>query len=181
MDHFEKIIKENKDLFDEFKADKTKLWANIEPRLNTPGKKTKHFIVWKHPLIKVAASVVVLLGMFLLVDTFYSKFAIGSETIVAHELQDIDKHYKGLVAQQVMLINKNATLTKGEKETFLAFMDELDKEYQTLKIEFHKNIDSERILEAIIINYRKRIELIEKLLKQINRSKNIENEDVYIL
>ncbi|GAA3581802.1 hypothetical protein [Snuella lapsa] len=181
MDYFENEIKKNKALFDEFKADRSKLWANIEPRLNAPPQKTKYFLVWNNPLIKVAASIVVFFGLFLLVNTFYSEFSKESETIVFHELQDIDMHYKGLVAQQVVLINKNTTLSKAEKETFLAFMDELDEEYQTLKLEFHKNIDSERILEAIIINYRKRIELIEKLLQQINRTKNIQNEDVYVL
>jgi hypothetical protein len=60
-------------------------------------------------------------------------------------------------------------------------MDELDVEYNILKKELNKNIDNERVLEAIVINYKKRIELIENLLKQINSSKKTSDKDVYIL
>ena len=60
-------------------------------------------------------------------------------------------------------------------------MDELDDEYAILKLEMKKNIDNERVLEAIIGNYKKRIELIEKLLKQINDSKKTIEEYGYTL
>jgi len=38
------------------------------------------------------------------------------------------------------------------------------------------NLGNERVLEAIIFNYKQRIELIENLLQQINDSK-IQNDD----
>jgi len=46
----------------------------------------------------------------------------------------------------------------------------------------NKNLDSELILEAIVSNYKKRIELIENLLQRINSSKKTNNTtDGYIL
>ena len=60
-------------------------------------------------------------------------------------------------------------------------MDELDVEYESLKLELNKNLDNERILEALVFNYKKRIELIENLLKQINSSKKTDNTNVYTL
>ena len=44
-----------------------------------------------------------------------------------------------------------------------------------------KNLDSEIVLEAIISNYKKRIELIENLLQQINESKITDENDGYNL
>jgi len=60
-------------------------------------------------------------------------------------------------------------------------MDELDEEYSELLIDLGDNLDNERVLAAIVDNYRKRIELIENLLKQINDSKEISDENTYVL
>jgi len=60
-------------------------------------------------------------------------------------------------------------------------MDELDAEYEILKLEMQEDINTEQILEAIVVNYKKRIELIENLLKQINTSTKTNNNDTYIL
>ena len=183
MDNFEKYIKENKALFDVHKADKSKLWANIESALNKPETKTKTIKLWSHPIFKVAATVIITLGLFSLINILIVGEANqNSQTNLAlQELNDIDSHYKGLVTYQVRLVNKSTQLSSEEKKEFLSFMDELDIEYGLLKLELQKNVDSERVLEAIVINYKKRIELIENLLQQINNSKKMDNDDAYIL
>ena len=90
-------------------------------------------------------------------------------------------HYQGLVAYQVKLVNNSEQLSIEEKKEFLSFMDELDVEYKTLKIELLENVNSERVLEAIVLNYKKRIEIIENLLSLINDSKKTDNNHEYIL
>lgn len=181
MDDFEKNIKENKVLFDEYKADKSKLWANIEAGLNTPTSKPKTIKLWNRSAFKVAATIVITLGLFSLLNIFSNTQLEKQNHIANQELNDIDSHYKGLVAYQVKLVQKSSKLSPTQKKEFLSFMDELDAEYETLKLEFNKNLHSERVLEAIVVNYKKRIELIENLLKQINSSKNTEETDVYTL
>jgi len=181
MDNFEKNIKENKALFDTHKADKSKLWANIEAGLDTPKSKSKVIKLWDRSAFKIAASIIIALGLFSLANVFYNTEMVEQTQIANQELNDIDAHYKGLVAYQVKLVQKSSNLSLIQKKEFLSFMDELDEEYEVLKQEFNKNIDSELILEAIVANYKKRIELIENLLKQINNSKNTEQTDVYTL
>lgn len=181
MDDFEKNIKENKALFDTHKADRNKLWANIEAGLNTPDSKPKVIKLWNRTAFKVAATIVIALGLFSMINIFNSVEIEQQNTMANQELNDIDAHYKGLVAYQVKLVQKSTQLSPNQKKEFLSFMDELDEEYEVLKLEFSKNIDSELVLEAIVVNYKKRIELIENLLKQINSSKNIEGNDVYTL
>ena len=180
MNDFEKHIRNNKALFDEHKADKSKLWANIESRLDKPETTVKTIKLWQTRAFKVAASIIIALGLF---TTINIGFNVDNQqnSLASQELNEIDMHYKGLVSYQVKLVNNSSQLSPEEKKAFLIFMDELDAEYDVLKFELQSDFDSERVLEAIVINYKKRIELIENLLKQINSSKNIENDDVYML
>jgi len=181
MDNFEKHIIENKQLFDDQKADRAKLWANIESKLDNPEPKVVP--LWKSPLLRIAASVVFVLGMSAFIWT--TMFTASNNTIqngfVSQELQDIDVHYKSLVSNQVQLVKDHPKLSDKDKEEFLQFMVELDEEYALLKLEMQKNLDNEIILEAIVGNYKKRIELIENLLRQINDAKKTNDDYEYIL
>lgn len=180
MDNFEKHIRENKQLFNEHKADKSKLWANIATELDKPTTKVIPF--WKTKFVKVAAGVAIIIGLFSsIVIGFYNPNPI-SNNFSSQELVDIDMHYQAMVASQVKLVRNNTNLSESDKDEFLSFMDELDEEYNELIVDLSDNLDNELVLEAIISNYKKRIELIENLLNQINKSKNIATEnDEYIL
>ncbi|MBU3822213.1 hypothetical protein KO566_09090 [Flavobacteriaceae bacterium XHP0103] len=180
MDDFEKHIRENKALFDFHEADKSKIWKNIEARLDKPQPKPKVIRLINYPFLKVAAVFLIGLGLFFIANITTSN---TEKSEVAQELIDIDMHYKGLLSYNVKLLNKNSSLTTEQKEEFLSFMDDLDVEYEALKKELLRGLDSEIVLEAIVANYKKRIELIENLLKQINSSeKNISNDkETYIL
>ncbi|SHF86205.1 hypothetical protein SAMN03080594_108134 [Arenibacter palladensis] len=181
MDYFEKHIRDNKALFDEHRADRAKMWAKIELELSNTEPKVVP--LWKSPLFKVAASVVLLLLLsFLIGITVYGSFQQGGQSnVVSQELMDIDMHYSNLVQHQVQLVKDHPDLSQEDKKEFLSFMDELDEEYEVLKLEMQKNLGNERVLEAIIGNYKKRIELIENLLRQINDSKMINDDYGYTL
>jgi hypothetical protein len=90
-------------------------------------------------------------------------------------------YYQNMVQSQVKLVRTNQHLSKNNKEDFLKFIDELDEEYEALKLDLKDNLDNELVLEAIINNYKKRIELMENLLQQINESKHNTHENEYIL
>ncbi|WP_289062779.1 hypothetical protein [uncultured Zobellia sp.] len=175
MDNFEKHIRENRAAFDDHKADRAKLWANIEAKLDPP--QAKVVPLWRSPIFKVAASVLIVLGISSLIGITFLGNSANEDTFVSKELQDIDMHYQGLVSYQVQLVQKNENLSDADKAEFLSFMDDLDKEYDQLKLEMQNNLDNELVLEAIVSNYRKRIELIENLLRQLNESKL--NDDDY--
>lgn len=179
MDKFEKYILENRKHFNRHEADREKLWANIEERLG-PAPKVIPF--WKLPLVKIAAAVVVLLGVAGLVGTITLSQSLQVQNNVASkELQDIDTYYANLVSYQVRLVEKSDKLSDADKAEFLSFMDELDKEHQQLRTELGRNIDNELVLEAIVANYKKRIELIENLLQQLNEPTSIHENYGYTL
>ncbi len=179
MDELEKYIKRNKSEFDEHKADTSKIWNAISSELDKP--KTRVIPLWRSKIFKVAASVVILLGIFTIVNLNLGINTNSEDTFVSTELQEIDMYYQHMVKAQVKLVKTNTNLSVRHKEEFLEFINELDEEYKTLKLDLSDNLDNERVLEAIINNYKKRIELIENLLQQINDSKKNTDDNTYIL
>tara|TARA_R110002051_G_scaffold165130_3_gene235995 strand:- start:53320 stop:53859 length:540 start_codon:yes stop_codon:yes gene_type:complete len=179
MDQFESHIRDNKQVFNDRKADRAKIWANIETQLNAD--KPKVIPLWKSPIIRIAASILILLGISGLVGLSFYDSPTTETNYVSQELQDIDMHYKGLVSYQVQLVQNNNQLSDADKEEFLSFMVELDTEYDHLKLEMQNNLDNEQVLAAIVSNYRKRIELIENLLQQLNESKLKDDDYGYTL
>lgn len=184
MDNFERNIRDNKNLFDDKKADKKKMWDAISLELGTDATETVKVVpLWKTPIFKIAASILLLAGLFTIAGpiVLHSTNTSIETSYVNKEVLDIEIHYQSLVAYQVKLVQDHPALAKDDKEEFLSFMHDLDDEYALLKIEMKKNLDNELILEALISNYKKRIELIENLLKQINSSKKINDDYGYTL
>lgn len=179
MDDFEKYIRKNATAFNTEKANKDKMWLHI----NTALKDDKPKVVplyQRKTLLKFAASLVVIMAITLFFTQFKSSVNT-EEQLVSKELLEIDMHYKSLVNYQVALVKNNPRLSIKDKNEFLSFMDELDTEYLALKKEMAINLDNEQVLEAIVANYKKRIELIEKLLERLNETKNIEQDYGYTL
>lgn len=179
MDNFEKHIRKNAAQFDTQKVDRAKLWANIAADLAKPEPKV--IPLWKRPALRIAASIMLLIGISSIVGLSIFRGTSPETQYVSKELLDIDQHYQGLVSYQVELVKNSPHLTPMDKEEFLSFMDELDAEYETLRSEMRTNLDNERVLEAIVANYKKRIELIEKLLQQINDAKKSDEDYGYTL
>lgn len=179
MDQFEKHIRNNKAVFDDHRADREKIWANIASQLNE--ERPKVIPLWKSPMLRIAASILILLGISGAIGFNFFASTTTENQFVSQELQDIDMHYQGLVSYQVQLVQNNSQLSDADKEEFLSFMVELDAEYEQLKLEMQHNLDNEQVLEAIVANYRKRIELIENLLQQLNESKIKEDDYGYTL
>ena len=180
MDNFERFIKENKQAFDVHKADQDKLWQGIASQLDEESK-PKVIPLWKSSKLRIAASVILLLGLSLMTFLMVQQPDTTMEGYASEELLEIDMHYQNLVFQQVQLVKNHPRLSTEDKEEFLSFMDELDEEYGQLKLEMQNNLDNERVLEAIVNNYKKRIELIENLLEQISASKKEMDYEGYIL
>lgn len=181
MDKFEKHIRSNKELFDIHKPDKAKLWGNISAQLGDPQPKV--IPLWRKSVVRIAASIALVLGLsgIIGITLFNTGNQQYQDTLVTKELQGIDMHYKALVSHQIQLVKDHPKLSENDKVEFLGFIDELDEEYELLKLEMNKNLDNEIVLEAIITNYKKRIELIENLLQQINESKITDDNDGYNL
>lgn len=180
MDNFEKHIRQNAAQFDDHQADRDKMWASILKELEIDSPKV--IPLWKSPMLKMVAALLLLFCVTSFIAlSIINADNVGETQYASKELLDIDKHYQGLVSYQVQLVQNHPKLSDEDKSEFLSFMDELDVEYQQLRLEMRNNLDNELVLEAIVSNYKQRIELIENLLKQINDSKIQEDDYGYTL
>jgi hypothetical protein len=180
MDPLENKIRKNKDAFDDLKVDKMALWETIEKEL--PGTKVKIIPLWKRVGFRVAASVILLIGVALSMVIIKSR---GSKDLYAssQELMDVNNHYEEIIQMKVMQISRSESLSKEDKEEFMQTMNDLDREYEKLKNELTNNLDNRLILDAIILHYRKRIDMLEDFIDRMNRShkkKEIGNEFITI-
>ncbi|MDC8002681.1 hypothetical protein POV27_01335 [Aureisphaera galaxeae] len=176
-DELRDFIQEHRNEFDEHKIDKDALWSKIEAELEEEPKKV--IPLWKRHRWKIAASILIILG-----STFFFGYLNSpgiEENIVYEELQEVDNYYGSLVNQQIQLIKNHPNLSPQEQEDFLALIDELDVEYKGLKEELKEGINNEKIIEAIIHNYRQKIELMEKLLQRSLPSKKEYDEQEIVL
>ena len=176
MDKLEKFIKENSDSFSEHKADKAKMWKAIAKNLEHPEPKV--IPLWRKLPFQIAASILIIVGVFSVYNLNTRKAPVN---YASKELQQIDSYYQNIVETQVKLVQNDKHLSAKNKEEFLKFMIELDKEDAKLKLDLADNLNNQEVLSAIIKNYKKRIELIENLLNQINESKKDIHENEYIL
>lgn len=167
----EKYVNEHRDAFDDYQideVDKLKLWSLISEALPVPSKKV--IPLWKKSVFSIAASVV----LFICCGLTYMMFNQNNleDQIVNQELYDIDGHYKLLVNNQIALIKNSSVLSKADQDDFLLLIEDLDNEYNNLKTELKERINNQKIIEAIIANYRKKIDLMENLLQRTYSNKN---------
>jgi predicted CopG family antitoxin len=62
-------------------------------------------------------------------------------------------------------------------------MEELDEVYLELKKDLKDNVSNPEVIEAMVLNYRVKLEILEDLLNQLNEKENqdYENEESYSL
>lgn len=180
MDELEKFIIKNKSSFDDYsvdEVDKLKFWSQISDQL--PEEPKKVIPLWKKPMFKVAASIIIILGCtFSLLEFNHNNY---QNDVVNEELYDIDNHYKSLVNNQIQLIKDSPNLSSEDQEEFMLLVDDLDNEYNNLKKELKEGINNQKIIEAIINNYRKKIQLMEDLLERSYPTKTNFDEGELIL
>lgn len=179
-DELKNYIQAHKNEFDDHsvdEVDKLKLWGKISEQL--PEALTKVIPLWKKASFRVAAAVLLLFGCMF---AFYATNQ-GDETydVVSEEFRQIDTHYKSLVQNQIQLVKSNTNLSKEEQNDFLSYIDELDQEYIKLKKELNQGVNNQIIIEAIINNYRKKLQLMEALLRRSYPTKNTIDDTELIL
>lgn len=179
MDGFEKHVRKHKKEFDDHMPDRGKMWSKIQEALRDTKEVKTVVPIWKQNWFQMAASVLLVVGFILALQLV--SFSDNSAYASPSELIEIDRYYENIVAEQVKLINESPKLSLEEKEEFLDFMVELDQEYENLKNEFSADLDNEKVLEAIVFHYQKRIQIIQSLLDRINKSNNKQDEKGILL
>ena len=161
------FIQKNRAAFDSEKPPAF-VWENVEK--NLPRKR-----IHMYRILRIAAAVLLILGLGIVIGRFAGQ---PSETELA--LSDISTEYAELENFYTQKINQKISLLKNQQldERALSDIKELEQEFETLKRELNtSNAQDEQIIQAMIENYRTKIDILERVLHRTNYSTKMkENE-----
>jgi hypothetical protein len=190
MDKLKNLIDESRQEFEEFKAPE-ELWVGISQQLKqtkeekksplsltSKGRQDKHKTVkmysFSRPmLIKVAASILVLL----VAGTSWVFYQINKLDGESPQLSKTEAYYDEIFHAKL------AELKQYEQDDLydpdlLVDIQELETIYNDLKNDLREDANNEQVVEAMIRNYRIRIELLERMLGEIKANKKPHNNRI---
>lgn len=182
QDKLEHFIIENRDDFDVYEPS-DELWDRIQK----PSPKVIQ-LNWKTIAVRVAAVVVIFIASYFFHDMMQSE---NTQQIAQQqpEMEDQQMEQVQVLMEAEVFYSSQISNTKDEifklsgndKELIddINFdMVELDDIFQELKDDLKDNSDNEEVIEAMIQNYRIKLQVLEEILTQLNKTKNSnENEN----
>ncbi|MEM9391351.1 MAG: hypothetical protein AAGA02_12810 [Bacteroidota bacterium] len=157
--------------FDIYNVDADALWEGIAGELD----KQKRLSPWK-VYTRIAAAVVMAVGISWIVYEYNSNpysdgFALHD---LSPELAETEFFYSQQVAEKMQLIKSTNSAIDPEVLDNLAI---LDSAYQELKLDLKDNAANEEVIDAMITNYRIKLQLLEQILMEIKEHDNeLDNE-----
>lgn len=174
MDQLEKFIKDQQKRFDLHEPNDS-LWPNIHSRMAPKAGKIVQFSVF----LRAAAIVAVVVSAFYFLYNFQptgSNEQIVSTDIpislkdISPELAEFESYYSSAIQNKIELIHS----LEGNGD-LLEEIEILDSEYQMLIKEYEDNLDNEKVLQAMIGNYKLRLSILERILEEIGEEQQTED------
>jgi len=179
-DRLEDFVKQQREQFDLREPDPS-IWLKINPA-NLPVVKERRPMRW----LRVAAAVAMIFagstaGIYFLTGEKAETDQFASE--LYQEIQETEQYYSQMVSQRYEELKPFLTENPGAEEMLTADMEELDEVYLELKEDLKENVSNPEVVEAMILNYRVKLEILEDLLNQLKEKENqdYENDESYSL
>jgi hypothetical protein len=127
---------------------------------------------WWKPL-SIAASIVLVLGIFL-GSQLWDKGVDERITEISPEVSNTEFYFANLIEQQVaQLESESSPETRKIIDDTMLQLDQLESDYNQLKIDLLNGGNSKFILSAMIQNFQTRIDLMQDVLNQIETIKTL--------
>ncbi len=164
-DNFKDWVEDERAAFEFQNPDLDGLWENIDNELKKSESKKNVF--WKATM-KIAASIlIVCMCTWVGFRTYnYKQFVHEGAglTQISSELAETEVYYASQVSEKLEIIKANDEELHIEVASTI---EELDEEYQLLKQDLNDQADNEEVIEAMIDNYRLKLDLLEKILSEL--------------
>ena len=173
-DKLKSHINENRSEFELYQTDTEGIWSEIEDALD---KNKPNQFKWR-TVLKIAASIILVFVVGILAIRYADntrKYKDGfSLSEISPELAEAEFYYSRLVDEKFALIRSNNDqldpLITQEFEV-------LDSAYQDLKNDLKDNMDNEEVINAMIQNYRIKLQILEQILDNMERNEDKETKD----
>ena len=177
-DRLEDFIKNNRDEFDIYTPDE-KLWEGIKARRKNKIN-PKIFLKYAY---RVAAVLIIFIASYAFheyMDTRENlKMAENDQELYRQipELKEAEFYYTNLVHKKMEELQPFFSSLPGLEQDIKYDLNELDSIYASLKNDLKDNIANDQVLEAMIQNYRLKIQILEDLLSEVNQEKSNRNDE----
>jgi hypothetical protein len=167
-DSLKKFIDENRPKFDT-REPSEKTWDQIESKL--PAKQVS---LWNNTMIwRVAAMLLVGLSVYLWVSQNSIKTSPRESAKLQGEFSDLESFYSEQIMEKVELINHIQNFSDQEK--FTQDLEKLEAMYSVLKEQMKIN-PTEKVKDALILNFLVRMDLLNQQIKNIEDAKREKSE-----
>ena len=179
-DRLEDFVRQHREEFDLREPDPS-VWLKINPA-NAPVVKEKRPMRW----LRVAAAIAVIFagssaGIYFLTGGNNEADLYSQELYM--EMQETEAFYKMMVSDRYEELRPYLASDPVANEMLSADLEELDEVYHELKNDLKDNISNPEVIEAMVLNYRIKLEILEDLLNQLKEKENqdYEKDDSYSL
>lgn len=170
MDQFEKLIAQQ---YDEIQNDQPNdgHFERFEMKLN----KAKHTspMRWIAYASSIAAALVVALLVFVPGPSKSNSFSLSD---VSEQYADVENYYTNSINKQIDKIKKLAVENGKTNPTIQLLLDDLeeyDSNYKQLCSELEATPNDERVINALIVYYQSKLDIITKILNELDNQRKI--------
>jgi hypothetical protein len=176
-DKLENFINRNREEFDYY-LPSSKVWKETRKRSSS---RKLYFTVFS----RVAAVLLIFAGSYLfhdLIDSRRSGKLLNQDFQNIYEqipeLKEAENYYTNMVSMKLNEIKPFFILNPEVKNLVQTDLTELDSMYNELKTDLKDNVSNDQVIEAMIQNYRLKLQLLEDLLQDLKQEKTNENEEL---
>ncbi len=160
-----KYVEQRRSEFEVYQNDYDAIWDNVIDELDKKETPTAGLaVIWKAAAIFI---VVVGLGLIMFSKGPNSeRYADGiALSELSPELAEAEIYYSQLIEEKLQILQ---TSNSDVKKLVIADLSVLDSAYQELKHDLKDNADNEEVVNAMIQNYRIKLEILEQILEELN-------------
>ena len=179
-DRVEDFVKQHREQFDLHEPDPS-IWLKIDTGTHVDGKAESRTVrMERKPMrwLRIAAAVAMIFagstaGMYFLTG---DRAETERGSALYQEILETEQYYSQMVSDRYAELQPLLVSNPAAKEMLLMDMEELDEVYSELKEDLKDNASNPEVIEAMILNYRVKLEILEDLLIQLKEKENQDYE-----
>ena len=180
-DRLEEFVKQHREQFDLREPDPS-IWLKINTGSHA-GSQTGSKAAARKPQgmrwLRIAAAVAMIFagstaGIYFLTGNNAKADRFSNE--LYQEIRETEHYYSQMVADRYEELKPFLASNPDASEMLSTDMEELDEVYLELKKDLKDNASNPEVIEAMILNYRVKLEILEELLIQLKEKENQDYE-----
>lgn len=188
-DELKKFVNEHRQEFD-FREPDPAIWDRIKQESDKKKQPPKGGKIIKFQrFLYRAAAVIVIATLSIGIYEYFDREVINTietvadtpekdmhEELLIPELREVEHYYSAEIDKKMEELSKFTSTDRELKQDITTDMDELDQAYDELREDLKEAVATEEIIEAMVQNYRLKLQILEQMLQQINKRNGEENE-----